>query len=324
MLTAYRIENGKVETVPDLASSSLESRPLWIDLVSPTPEERRLVAQVTGIEVPTREEMAEIETSSRLYREHETLFMTTTLPYIGAPGVPASTACTLAVNTWQLITIRHGEPRSIELFRQRMEKDPALGLSSAHALMGLLDVIVDRLADLVELGAGEVDSLSNQIFRQGISARKSDDYKKALKDIGSTGVLIARVHESIATLTRLLHFLMNDASVAGLNKEQRGHLKSLVRDLRSIHEHADALDNKLNFLLDATVGLVNLEQNQIIKIFSVVAVVFMPPTLIASVYGMNFIDMPELKWNLGYEFSVLLMLMSALITWGFFRIKKLL
>jgi magnesium transporter len=117
---------------------------------------------------------------------------------------------------------------------------------------------------------------------------------------------------------------MHEAPVVGLDKEQRAHLKTLARDLRSIHEHADALDNKLNFLLDATVGLVNLEQNQIINIFSVVAVVFMPPTLIASIYGMNFTDMPELRWDLGYEFSVLLMLMSAVVTWGFFRIKKLL
>lgn len=324
MLTAYRIENGRVQAVQDLTSSSLEDRPLWIDLFSPDPEERRLVERVTGVEIPTREEMAEIETSSRLYRDDDTLFMTVTLPYIGSSDVPASTACTLAVNTGQLITIRHGEPRSIELFRQRLEKDAGICQSPANALMGLLDVVVDRLADIIEQGAGEVDVISAHIFKRGISARKSQDYKAALKDIGGTGILIARVHESIATLMRLLHFLMHEAPVVGLDKEQRAHLKTLARDLRSIHEHADALDNKLNFLLDATVGLVNLEQNQIIKIFSVVAVVFMPPTLIASIYGMNFTDMPELRWDLGYEFSVLLMLMSAVVTWGFFRIKKLL
>ena len=324
MLTAYRFEDGQITTSADMATAAAGGGPFWIDLCDPDTGERTLAETATGLEIPTREEMIEIESSSRLYQEGDTLFMTATLPYAGSKSTPEATAVTFAVNARQMITVRHGEPLSIELFRQRLLKDPAIGTSPAHALMALLDVIVDRLADLVEFAAGEVDKMSTTIFHEGISARKSGDYKNAIKKVGSTGIMIAKVHESIATLSRLVYFLSQGAAVAGLSKEQRAQLKGLGRDLRSIREHGAALDNKLNFLLDATVGLVNLEQNQIIKIFSVVAVVFMPPTLIASVYGMNFADMPELGWALGYEFSVVLMLASALATWGFFRIKKLL
>lgn len=324
MLTAYRIEDGRTTTSTDLAETGATGGPFWIDLCDPSAAERELVEKITGLEIPTREEMVEIESSSRVYQQDSTLFMTATLPYAGSKSTPEATAVTFAINAERMITVRHGEPLSIELFRQRLFKDPAIGASPAQALMTLLDVIVDRLADLVELSAGEVDTMSTTIFHEGISARKSGDYKNAIRKVGSTGMMIAKVHESNATLTRLVYFLSQGAAVAGLSKEQRAQLKGLGRDLRSIREHGAAIDNKLNFLLDATVGLVNLEQNQIIKIFSVVAVVFMPPTLIASVYGMNFADMPELGWALGYEFSVVLMLASALATWGFFRIKKLL
>ncbi|MEM6464160.1 MAG: magnesium transporter CorA family protein [Pseudomonadota bacterium] len=324
MLAAYSIENGRIVTSKDISAGEANGGHFWIDLCDPGADERARLEKATGIDIPTREEMVEIETSSRLYQENGTLFMTATLPYAGTVSAPEVTAVTFAVNTTQLITVRHGEPLSIGLFRQRLNKDPALGASPAHALLGLLDIIIDRIADLVEAAAIEVDNMSNMIFNEGISARKSGDYKNVIKKVGSAGILIAKVHESVATLTRLVYFLTQGAALAGLNKDQRSQLKALGRDLHSIREHSAALDNKLNFLLDATVGLVNLEQNQIIKIFSVVAVVFMPPTLIASVYGMNFSDMPELRWALGYEFSIILMLASAAATWGFFRIKKLL
>ena len=320
MITAYRLENGTLQTSQELSGTA----PFWIDIVKATAEERALVEQATGLEVPTREEMIEIEASSRLYAEKDSLFMTATLPNISAQPTPATATVTFVINTRQLLTVRHGEPKSIDLFRQRLAKDVALAASPTNALMGLLDVIVDRIADLVELAAGDVDTMSSTIFGAGISARRSGDYKDAINRIGSTGIRLGKVHDSIAALTRLIHFLTQGAETACLSRTQRSHLKSLARDLQSIKEHGTSLDNKLNFLLDATVGLVNLEQNQIIKIFSVVAVIFMPPTLIASVYGMNFADMPELRWHLGYEFSIGLMLVSAVVTLGFFRLKKLL
>ncbi|MEP3280200.1 MAG: magnesium transporter CorA family protein [Stappiaceae bacterium] len=324
MLTVYTHDQDRIAMLKESVPPEETTQPFWIDLASPTTEERRLVSERTGLAIPTREEMVEIETSSRLYQENNTLFMTANLPYVGSKTVPETTAVTFAINEAQLITIRYGDPKSIELFRQRLDKDPGYGTSPAHALFGMLDIIVDRVADLIEQAAGEIDQMSVAIFNVGISARKADGYKKAIKQIGRTGILVAKMHEIIATLTRLIYFLGQSSAVAGLTKTHRSQLKTLGRDLRSIREHGDALDTKLNFLLDATVGLVNLEQNQIIKIFSVVAVVFMPPTLIASVYGMNFIDMPELKWDLGYEFSIFLMLLSAMMTWGFFRIRKLL
>lgn len=323
MITAYRMENGTVLTSQEPVGED-GARPFWIDIVRPTAEETALVERITGLDLPTREEMVEIEASSRLYAENDALFMTATLPNITSQPTPETATVTFVISPGQLLTIRHGEPKSIDLFRQRLSRDTAMAASPVHALMGLLDVIVDRIADLVELAAGEVDAMSSTIFGEGISARRSGDYKGAINKIGSTGIRLSKVHDSIAALTRLIHFLTQASDRAGLSKAQRSHLKTLARDLQSIKEHGLALDNKLNFLLDATVGLVNLEQNQIIKIFSVVAVFFLPPTLIASIYGMNFTDMPELGWTLGYEFAIGLMAVSALLTWGFFRLKRLL
>ena len=323
MITAYRMENGTMLTSHEPVGAD-GATPFWIDIVRPTPEESALVEKVTGLDLPTREEMVEIEASSRLYGENDALYMTATLPNISTQPTPETTTVTFVINATQLLTLRHGEPKSFDLFRQRLSKDAAVAASPANALMSLLDVIVDRIADLVELSAGEVDAMSSTIFGKGISSRRSGDYKDAINRIGSTGISLGKVHDSIATLTRLIYFLTQASDTAGLSKVQRSHLKTLSRDLHSIKEHGTALDNKLNFLLDATIGLVNLEQNQIIKIFSVVAVFFLPPTLIASIYGMNFSDMPELRWDLGYEFSIGLMAVSAVITWAFFRLKKLL
>jgi magnesium transporter len=323
MITAYRLEDGKILTAEGISAPG-GAAPFWIDVAKPTDAERALIEQATGLALPTREVMVEIEASSRLYHEDDTLFMTATLPNISAKPTPETATVTFVINAGQLLTVRHDEPKSIDLFRQRLSRDVSLAAAPANALMGLLDVIVDRIADLVEIAAGDVDAMSSTIFGAGISARRSGDYKDAINRIGSTGIRLGKVHDSIAALTRLIYFLTQGAETACLSRAQRSHLKTLARDLQSIKEHGTALDNKLNFLLDATVGLVNLEQNQIIKIFSVVAVIFMPPTLIASVYGMNFSDMPELSWHLGYEFSIGLMLVSAVVTLGFFRLKKLL
>ncbi len=323
MITAYRMENGTVLSSQEPVGAD-GAKPFWIDIVRPTAEESALVERITGLDLPSREAMVEIEASSRLYIDNDAIYMTATLPNISTRPTPETATVTFVINAGQLLTIRHGEPKSFDLFRQRLSRDATVATSPANALMGLLDVIVDRIADLVELAAGEVDAMSSTIFGAGISSRRSGDYKGAIGKIGSTGIRLSKVHDSIAALTRLIHFLTQASDRAGLSKTQRGHLKTLARDLQSIKEHGVALDNKLNFLLDATIGLVNLEQNQIIKIFSVVAVFFLPPTLIASIYGMNFSDMPELRWDLGYEFSIGLMVVSAVLTWGFFRLKKLL
>ena len=166
-----------------------------------------------------------------------------------------------------------------------------------RCMMDLLDAVIDRAADILERTSAEVDQVSHEIFEpEGPEADRSRSYNDILKTIGRKGDLTSKVRESLVSIGRLLLYLANEADSMRWAKEMRAQLKGMQRDVQSLSDHATYLANKITFLLDAMLGVVSLEQNNIIKIFSVVAVVLMPPTLIASIYGMNFKHMPELDW----------------------------
>ena len=153
-------------------------------------------------------------------------------------------------------------------------------------------------------------------------ADRSRTYNDILKTIGRKGDLTSKVRESLVSIGRLLLFLANEADGMRWAKDMRAQLKAMQRDVQSLSDHATYLTNKITFLLDAMLGVVSLEQNNIIKIFSVAAVVFMPPTLVASIYGMNFKHMPELDWEFGYPIAIVLMLVAAVLPYFFFKWKK--
>ncbi|WP_281262049.1 CorA family divalent cation transporter [Azospirillum thermophilum] len=185
--------------------------------------------------------------------------------------------------------------------------------------------MIDRVADVLELVGGRIDGLSARVFDDsldskgfGSAAKKPDELQDVLRGIGRAGDLTHKVRDCLAGLDRLVAFLTS-VSAGRLSKEQKTALKTMTRDLRSLNEHAGFLAHEANFLLDATLGLINIEQNAIIKIFSVVAVALMPPTLIASAYGMNFKHMPELDWEFGYPMALMLMVLSAVVPLWYFR-----
>src|SRR6478672_380176 len=204
---------------------------VWIDLVSPTVQEDKLVEQLIGIAVPTREEMQEIEVSSRLYVEHGARYMTATLMCQSDTATPKTTAVTFILASHRLVTVRYDEPRPFAIVEPEADETPS--------------------------------------------------YNDVLKALGRKGDLTSKVRESLVSIGRVLLFLANEAETMRWAKEVRGELRGMQRDVQSLSDHAAYLSNKITFLLDAMLGVVNLEQNNIIKIFSVVAVVFMPPTLIA-------------------------------------------
>ncbi|GAA0778026.1 magnesium transporter [Roseibium denhamense] len=324
MIVAYCPSVNGLERVELAPGAPLPSTSVWIDLISPNREEQQAAEKLMGAEIPTRKEIASIETSERLYVEPGAVVMTAQMPMATRAIDPAISSVTFVLSAKRLVTVRYGEPKSLVLLSKKVQADPTIAHLGPAVLLALFDIIVDRCADEMEAASSRYDELALKVFGDGLNMRKTASYQIAIKQIGQVGLHIAKMHDVCASLSRLLLFLSPHAKRLGLSDDQLADCKMYGRDIHSIKEHGDALDNKLGFLLDATVGLVTLEQNQISKIFTVLGVIFLPPTLIASIYGMNFDNMPELRWQQGFEFSLGMMFVSVVLTFLFFRWKRLL
>ena len=294
---------------------------LWADLFEPTPEEEKAVESLLTVDVPTRDEMKESETSNRLYEEDGAVYRTATVGCKLDSAAPESSAITFILANDRLITNRYVDPTPVRRFMTHVERSPAACTSSATLLAGLLEAFTERIADLLESVQVELDSVSLIIFpRTNGSAASNRDLHAMIQKIGVNGDLISKARESLVSFQRLLMYVQQATNVS-LSQDQRGRYKSTLRDVQSLSDHASFLGGKIQFLLDAVLGLINLEQNSIIKIFSVVAVMFLPPTLVASIYGMNFHFMPELDKHWGYPMALVAMVVSAVIPYLYFRRK---
>lgn len=321
MLSVYVPRGATLERVPVEPGSSPPEAAVWIDLVTPTVQEDKLVEQLLGIAVPTREEMQEIEVSSRLYVENGARYMTATLMCQSDTATPKTTAVTFILSNHRLATVRYDDPRPFAIVEHKLARSCGPKVSGESVLMDLLDAVIDRSADILERIAAEVDQVSHSIFEPD-EGEAPPSYKDVLKALGRKGDLTSKVRESQVSVGRLLSFLANEAEGMKWAKDVRLSLQSMQRDVISLSDHATYLANKITFLLDALLGIVSIQQNDIIKIFSIAAVIFMPPTLVASIYGMNFKHMPELDFMLGYPLALAVMLMAALGPILFFRWKK--
>jgi magnesium transporter len=323
MLSVYVPTEATLRKLPAADPPVLPESAVWIDLVKPTPEEDRAVERLAGIAVPTREDMQEIEISSRLYIEHGARYMTATLMCHSDTDMPRTTAVTFILAGHRLVTVRYDEPRPFVLVEHKLARSCMAGISGEMVLMELLDAVIDRCADILERAGAEVDQVSHDIFEPE-SARHGEAkrYSQILITIGRKGDLVSKVRESLVSIGRVVTFLSAVVEGVKWSKDMREQLKTMQRDVASLTDHASYLSNKITFTLDAMLGVVNLEQNNIIKLFSVMAVVLMPPTLIASIYGMNFKVMPELEWVHGYPMALAMMLMAAVLPYVLFRWKK--
>jgi magnesium transporter len=296
---------------------------VWFDLVNPNQEEDKIVERQVGMAIPTREEMQEIEVTSRLYVENGARYMTATLMCQSDTDAPKTTPVTFILSGHRLITVRYDEPRPFTIVGNKLARVCPPALTGESVLMDLLDAVIDRAADILERIGSEVDQISHDIFEPDAGpADRSRSYNEILKAIGKKGDLASKVRESLVSIGRLLLYLANEADSMRWAKEPRAQLRGMQRDVHSLSDHAAYLSNKIQFLLDAMLGVVTIEQNNVIKIFSVAAVALMPPTLIASIYGMNFKHMPELDWPFGYPLAIMLMLFAAALPYFFFKWKK--
>jgi magnesium transporter len=322
MLSVYVPTGSALERIPLEAGAPLPEEAVWIDLVTPTVQEDKLVEGLLGIAVPTREEMQEIEVSSRLYTENGARYMTATLMCQSDTASPKTTPVTFVLAGHRLCTVRYDEPRPFALVEHKLGRACAPKVGGDNVLMDLLDAVIDRSADILERIAAEVDSVSHQIFEPD-DANAPTSYNDILKALGRKGDLTSKVRESQVSVGRLLSFLAHEAEVMKWSKDMRAQIQPMQRDVISLTDHASFLSNKITFLLDAMLGVVNIQQNAIIKIFSIMAVVFMPPTLVASIYGMNFRGgMIEHDWEYGYVWALGLMVVVAVLPIAFFKWKK--
>jgi magnesium transporter len=322
MLSVYVSRGSSLERISIEPGSPPPEEAVWIDLVTPTVQEDKLVEKLLGIAVPTREEMQEIEVSSRLYVENGARYMTATLMCQSDTATPKTTPVTFILSSHKLATVRYDDPRPFAIVEHKLARSCPTTVTGELVLMDLLDAVIDRSADILERIGVEVDQVSHSIFEPEDEA-KQPSYKDVLKALGRKGDLTSKVRESLVSIGRLLLFLTNEAESLRWKKDVRAHLQSMRRDTASLSDHATYLANKITFLLDAMLGVVNIEQNAIIKIFSIAAVIFMPPTLVASIYGMNFHhNMIELEWEFGYPFALILMVFAAVLPILYFKWKK--
>ena len=303
----------------------LMSDVVWIDLHNPTKQEEAVAEAFLKIALPTREEMREIEISNRLYQENGAQFMTATLVVKINEEEPESQAVTFVVADKVLVTIRYINPIPFKNFAAHIDRLPAEPHEGVTILLGLLDSIVNRLADVLEHIGQDIDSLTKCIFRR---EAKSGEKKSAppmslqhvLQRIGRCGDLVSKVHESLVTLERLSVYASNNKRMCLEVNDAR--MRAIRKDITGLNDHTSYLTNKVNFLLDATLGMLSIQQNNVFRVLSVASLIFMPPTLIAGVYGMNFKMMPELNWHWGYPLAVLMMAVSAVLPLAYLKQRK--
>lgn len=316
MLIAYRAVNGVLEHLP--AEVPLKQA-LWIDLYKPEVAESITVAAL-GIEVPSLEDMEEIEVSNRLYRERRAQVMTVVLPGVTGVPVPMAMPVSFILTPERIVTVRHHRPRSFETYPMRADKSGPGCDRPASIFMGLVEEIVGRLADILENTGKELEDLVRGVYRPGPRGTTQATLQAALEGIGRAGDIVGKVRVSLLTLQRAVLFFAQ-----GLPAEETSELRpvsaGLERDIAALEVHADFLSGRVGLASDAAIGMINLAQNTTMRIVSVLTVLFLPPTLIASMYGMNFALMPELNQPWGYPLAIAMMIGSALATWGLFRWK---
>lgn len=317
MYYAYSIENGRLVR---LAAERDVADAAWIDLIQPNDAE---IAQlrVLGVPVPSLAEMEEIELSNRLYREDGLDYMTAMLPGERAGGDRISMPVTFILSTDRLVTVRHHSPRPFLTYPERAERS-TLGCGTPDRLfLGLVEEIIARLADILEGAGRTLDQTTAAVFERRAVAAASDRLQAALQDVGREAETMARVRLALLTVERMQAFYTATLKDRPEEGRLRAATRAQMRDIQALEVHADFLGGRVSLAVDTTLGLINLQQNNTVRILSVVAALFLPPTLIASVYGMNFTNMPELDEPWGYAFALILMGGTTLGTWLFLRWK---
>ena len=307
-------DSGQVsEPSGDLHRAALPPDVVWIDLLQPSAGEIAFVERTTKLRLPTLDELSEIESSSRLRTEDGVLYLSAPLVHRAITNEPQTTPVGFVLAPERLVTVRFETLAAFTTFEK------AARGGACEVFVGLIEAVVDRIADVLEHIAAELDGLSHRLFRSGPvgtgrrhrPAREAADLRGILRRVGGAGDLASKIRDSLLGLARIVQYVAG-LGVAGLTDAVRTRFETMRHDIGSLSDYDAHLVNKVQLLLDATLGLINVEQNDIIKVLTIVSVVGVPPTLVASMYGMNFKNIPEYDWSFGYEWGLLLIAVSAI------------
>jgi magnesium transporter len=312
MLTAYKVQNNYLSQIAPSTDSKWLEDAVWIDLVNPTTEEIKTVEMFSGISLPDIQETEELEASSH-YEVYPTGFQINCLFLHKVEGTFSNINVALLCNAKCLISLCSREISAIRLLQKQWQKTARLKSDPLSSIIALLEIKIDKLADLSEDAYLTIEKISRQIFE-----RVNTDLEKTIDDLSRQDDLNGKIRLCLMDGQRDLNFLLRRAH---LTADNFNNSNEMLEDIKTLLSHNTFLSERIDFLLNAALGFINIEQNKIIKIFSIAAVVLMPPTVIASIYGMNFHFMPELSWPWGYPLSLLLMILAGISPYIYFKRK---
>lgn len=325
MLNAFICDDGQLRRLDEPATADALRPTVWIDLLRPTEQELDRVRQATGLEAPTAAALQEIEISSRLATRQGVLYLS--LPLVaqendGARGVDAG----FVLSRDRLITVRFSASRVFDTYAEQLPRGDAPHEIGAHIMVGLFEALVDRQADVLEQVRAQLDTLSHRIFALGAGpggGRKDEDaiLRATLGELGQIGDLISHVRDTQVNAARVVPYV-ESMTAEWLPEALTPRLRTLRQDIASISEFETYLNNKLQFLLDATLGFINIAQNNVMKVLTIASVVGIPPVLVAGIYGMNFKTIPEYDWAWGYAWGLAMIVITALTPLAIFRWRK--
>ncbi len=310
---------------PQPLEGAQDPHPVWIDLCNPTPSEIDQAEALAGAPLPSRNALSEIEMSSRLRRKDGVLTMSTPTAMHRSPGDPTVAPVGFVLSRERLVTIRYADLPAFDAVAGRIvggEREPGSGL---EVLTELCEEIVDHIADGLEHLAEELSGLSIAAFHtddsRGRHASRSNRVMRIqLRQVGRLGERLSEVRDGMLGLTRVLSFT-EQFGIENADEAIKSRLTSLRQDLASLSDYDEHLTSKVQFVLDALVGLIGIVQNDIFKVLTIVSIAGIPPTLVAGIYGMNFKNIPEYNWSFGYQYGLAIIVLSTVLPLIWFKVK---
>ncbi|MEY9183634.1 magnesium transporter [Bradyrhizobium sp. USDA 326] len=302
--------------------AEMPSEIIWADLLNATDEEKQFVERVLGIRIPSQESLSEIEASSRLIFEHGTLYLSSPAVRLTEDGEAEITPVGFVIGPRVLVTVRFAELPIFDDIGKRIGSDDSLE-NGMCVFASLLEAMIDRGADVLEHLGTKVDQLSRVVFKGGLvhtrrAVRSSRRMREALENLGELADRLAKARDVLLGVGRIASFA-GDVGSEWITASSKKRLEAVSKDVVSLSDYETRLSDKIQLLLDAVLGFINIQQNELFKILTIVSVVGVPPTILVGIWGMNFKHMPELDWTFGYPLAWLAVIASGVLPLIWFK-----